>query len=199
MRQEYIPATVNNLSPEVARRRRLVTRMIPLFVVAVVAFIFGAVAGVPGSPEKDTARRFVEAWTRKDFGAMYRELNTASRRKFSKAEFLKAYRDAAETATLRSLAVKIAGDTEERDSSTVVPVPVMAQTVAFGTVEEDLVLPYAEGGIAWDPSLRFPGLNSGEHLESRVELAPRAPILAADGERWPKDRPKHANTRWAAR
>ena len=173
---------MNNLSPEVARRRRLVTRMVPLFVVAVVAFIFGAVAGVPGSPERDSAGRFVEAWARKDFGAMYRELNTGSRRGVSESEFVKAYRDSAETATLRSVSGSDPGDTEERDSSTVVPVPVMAQTVAFGTVEEDLVLPYADGGIAWDPSLVFPGLRKGEHLESRVELAPRAAIFAADGE-----------------
>ncbi len=30
-------------------------------------------------------------------------------------------------------------------------------------------------------ALVFPGLRQGEHLESQVELAPRAPILAADG------------------
>jgi cell division protein FtsI/penicillin-binding protein 2 len=48
-------------------------------------------------------------------------------------------------------------------------------------VEETLELPFAEGGVVWDPSLVFPGLNSGERLESNVELAPRAPILAADG------------------
>ena len=48
-------------------------------------------------------------------------------------------------------------------------------------VEADLDLPYADGGIAWDPSLVFPGLRRGEHLESQVDLAPRAPILAADG------------------
>ena len=77
--------------------------MVPLFVVAVIAFIFGAIAGVPGSPERDSAARFVEAWSRKDFGAMYRELNTGSRRKVPEAEFVKAYRDGAETATLRSI------------------------------------------------------------------------------------------------
>ena len=32
-----------------------------------IAFIFGAIAGVPGSPEKESAGRFVEAWARKDF------------------------------------------------------------------------------------------------------------------------------------
>ena len=74
------------------------------------------------------------------------------------------------------------GDTEERDSTKVVPVPVTARTVAFGTVEADLEVPYDEGGIAWDPSLVFPGLRRREHLESRIELAPRAPILAGNGE-----------------
>ena len=47
--------------------------------------------------------------------------------------------------------------------------------------EAEVELPYDEGGIAWDPSLVFPGLERGEHLESEIELAPRAPILAADG------------------
>ncbi|HEY1356072.1 MAG TPA: penicillin-binding transpeptidase domain-containing protein [Solirubrobacterales bacterium] len=173
---------MSNLPPEVARRRRLVTRLAPLSVVAAVAFIFGAVAGVPGSPERDAASRFVEAWEGKDFSAMYGELNEESRRQVAKAEFVKAYRDAAETATLRSISGDDPGDTEQRGAAKVVPVPVIARTVAFGTVEEELGVPYEDGGIAWDPSLAFPGLRRGEHLESRVELAPRAPILAADGE-----------------
>ena len=62
-----------------------------------------------------------------------------------------------------------------------VPIPITAGTVAFGVVEGTVELPFDEGGIAWDPSLVFPGLHSGERLESQIELAPRAPILAADG------------------
>ena len=58
---------------------------------------------------------------------------------------------------------------------------IAANTVAFGPLDADLDLPYAEGGVAWDRSLVFPGLHRGEHLQSRIELAPRAPILAADG------------------
>jgi cell division protein FtsI/penicillin-binding protein 2 len=54
-------------------------------------------------------------------------------------------------------------------------------TLAFGRLESDLDVPYDEGGIDWDPSLVFPGLRPGEHLESRIALAERAPILAADG------------------
>ena len=56
-----------------------------------------------------------------------------------------------------------------------------ARTVAFGNYEAPVEVPYEDGGIAWDEHLVFPGLDRGEHLENAIELAPRAPILAADG------------------
>ncbi len=173
--------TVKNLPPEVERRRRLLTRMLPMAVVAVIAFALGARAGMPGSPEKDAAGRFTVAWAHKDFAAMYRELNTSSRRSIREDEFAKAYRKAAEVATLRHLEPDSPQDTTEVNGVAVVPVSIEATTAAFGTVAAGLELPFAEGGIAWTSSLVFPGLHPGEHLENRVELAPRAPILAADG------------------
>ena len=167
--------------PEVERRRRLVTRTLPLAIVAVVAFVIGAVAGIPGSPPKDAAKRFTEAWERQDFAQMYKELNPASRSGIEINDFVIAYRDAEGTATLRSLEAHAPQDPRSVDGTTVVPVPIGVHTVAFGEVEADLELPYEDGGIAWDPSLVFPGLRRGEHLENAIELAPRAPILAADG------------------
>lgn len=112
---------------------------------------------------------------------MYRELNDASRRSVSEKEFVDAYKEAAEVATLRSLDPDSPGDSVDRDGDTVVPVSIEAGTVAFGQVEADVDLPYMEGGIAWDSSLVFPGLEPGEHLENRIDLARRAPILARDG------------------
>ena len=172
---------MNNLPIEVQRRRRLVTRALPLSIVAIVAFAFGASAGAPGSPEKETAERFAVAWAAKDYPAMYRELNESSRAKLSAAKFAEAYREAAEVATLRTLAVEPAGDPESGEGAELVPVPVVAGTVAFGDVATELELPYAEGGVAWNPSLVFPGLEPGERLENRIDLAPRAAILARDG------------------
>jgi penicillin-binding protein A len=172
---------VNALPSEVERRRRLVTRALPLTVVAVIAFALGASAGAPGSPEKDAAERFATAWERGDFAAMYGELNEASQRAIDAQEFAARYREAAEVATLRELDAGAPGDPADGAGGKLVPVPVTAGTVAFGTVEADLDLPYADGGIAWDPSLVFPGLEEGEHIENRVDLAPRAPILARDG------------------
>jgi cell division protein FtsI/penicillin-binding protein 2 len=165
----------------VQRRRRLVTRALPLIVVAVIAFALGASAGAPGSPEKEAAARFGNAWVHKDFKAMYAELNDASRHAIGEGEFVEAYREAAEIATLRSLEVGSPGDPSSANGATVVPVAVEAGTVAFGEVSADLDIPYADGGVAWDPSLVFPGLEPGEHLENRIDLAPRAPILARDG------------------
>jgi cell division protein FtsI/penicillin-binding protein 2 len=112
---------------------------------------------------------------------MYRELNPASQQATPAADFIAAYRVAAEVATLRELAADGPGDPVERGGTTIVPIAVEADTVAFGRVESALELPFSDGGIAWDQSLVFPGLRRGEHLESRVELAPRAAILAIDG------------------
>lgn len=163
------------------RRRRLVTRALPLSLIALVAFIFGAMAGTPEEPGKDAAERFVHAWERDDFAAMYRELNPASHRRIELNDFVTTYRTAAEIATLHSLDGGSPGDAVSRNGMTIVPVAVTATTVAFGAVEDELAVPYDEGGIAWDESLVFPGLHPGEQLESQIELAPRAPILAADG------------------
>ncbi len=163
------------------RRRRLVTRTLPLSLIAIVAFVVGAAMGAPGSPQKEAADRYAEAWTQGNFAAMYQELNDASREAIGAEEFAAAYREAAETATLRGLEASSPHDPVSSDGKTLVPVPMVATTVAFGRFEDELALPYADGGIEWEPSLVFPGLREGEHLESKVELAPRAPILAGDG------------------
>jgi penicillin-binding protein A len=169
------------MSPEVERRRRLVTRTLPLAIVAIVSFVVGASAGAPGSPEKDAAGRFAEAWAADEFAAMYRELNPASKAGVELNDFVIAYREADQVATLRSLEPGSPHDPSSREGETVIPVPVAVATVAFGRFEEQVEIPYSDGGVDWDPSLVFPGLRAGEHLESQIELAPRAPILAADG------------------
>ena len=172
---------MSSFPSEAERRRRLLTRTLPLAAVALVAFVIGVATGAPGSPEKEAAERFAKAWEAKSFKAMYSELNEASRTRVSRREFEEAYRDAQEVATTRGLDAGSAGDAEEGDSGKVVPVEMTVTTVAFGMVEAELDLPFADGGIEWDPSLVFPGLNEGEELAADVELAERAPILARDG------------------
>jgi cell division protein FtsI/penicillin-binding protein 2 len=172
---------VSSSRNEAERRRRLLTRSLPLALIALVAFVIGIVAGTPGSPEKDAAGRFAEAWEAGDFRAMYAELNEASRARVDRKEFEAAYREAEQVSTARTLEAGSPGDPEHTDAGTTVPVEMTVGTVAFGSLEEALELPFADGGVEWDPSLAFPGLEKGEELAADVELAERAPILARDG------------------
>jgi cell division protein FtsI/penicillin-binding protein 2 len=153
----------------------------PLGAVAVVAFVVGAATGIPGSPEKDAANRFAQAWEARDFKAMYAELNDSSRTQVTPRQFAAAYREARDIATMRGLIANSAEDARSEDGETVVPVPLTIETVAFGKVEDEIELPWSEGGIDWAAYLVFPGLHHGEKLQAATELAPRAPILAADG------------------
>ena len=177
----YLSRKMSPRPPEVERRRRIVTRTLPLALIALVAFVVGAMAGAPGSPNKEAAERFADAWQRNEFAAMYQQLNPASQSAIELNDFALAYRDAKVISTQRSLDPDSPSDETSANGSTVVPVEVVAQTVAFGPVEGVVEIPFDEGGIAWDRSLVFPGLRSGEHLESQIELAPRAAILAGDG------------------
>ncbi len=168
-------------SPEVERRRRLLTRALPLGAVAVVAFVVGAAIGAPGSPEKAAAERFAEAWHRNEYAAMYAELNDSSREAISPKKFAADYREARDVATMRGLVAEKAEGARSEAGETVVPVPLRVKTVAFGNLSEAIDLPWSEGGIEWAPYLVFPGLHRGETLMAKTELAPRAAILAADG------------------
>jgi cell division protein FtsI/penicillin-binding protein 2 len=172
---------VSSFPAEAERRRRLLTRTAPLALIALVAFVVGVSKGSGGSPEKEAAQRFVQAWAAKNFKTMYAELNEASRARVARREFEEAYRDAQEVATSRSLDAGSAGDAEDAAAGKVVPVEVTVGTVAFGEVEGEVDVPYAESGIEWAPNLVFPDLGKGEELAADVELAERAPILARDG------------------
>jgi peptidoglycan glycosyltransferase len=172
---------VSSSTNEAERRRRLITRSLPLALVALVAFVIGIATGTPGSPEKDAANRFAEAWETENFKAMYGELNKASRARVDRKEFVAAYREVEQVATARKLTADSAGDPRQTDAGTTVPVGVTVETVAFGSLEAELELPFADGGVEWDASLAFPGLKRGEELAADVELAERGPILARDG------------------
>jgi cell division protein FtsI/penicillin-binding protein 2 len=172
---------VNQIPTDAERRRRILTRALPLAAIALIAFVIGITAGASGSPDQDAAGRFADAWTERNFKGMYAELNEASQQRVSLKDFETAYREAELTATSRAIEAHSPGDAESSGDTAVVPIAMAVKTVAFGTVEQALRVPYADGGIEWDASLVFPGLRPGEELAADVELAERAPILARDG------------------
>jgi len=163
------------------RRRALWTRLTPLAIAAVAAFIAGAAVGAGGDARANTAREFAEAWERGDYAAMHVLLAPEARRRITLKRFAATYRRAAKVATLS--AVDAGRPSDPQDGA--VSVPVNMRTRIFGTLSGRVVLPVVEledgAAIAWRPYLVHPGLRQGENLTRSTTLPRRAAIKARDG------------------
>jgi peptidoglycan glycosyltransferase len=165
-----------------SRRRRLLTRAVPMLALAALAFVAGArVAGGPGRSERRTVTHYLTAWTHGDVRSMYALLDPASRARVSEAAFASELAAARATATARSislLAVRHVGGGSATATMTV-------DTRLWGTLRETLTLPLSGSGsgarIHLQSSMLFPGLRPGESLSRRTRMPARAALLASDG------------------
>jgi penicillin-binding protein A len=167
------------ISADAQRRRRLVTRALPIAILGVGAFIAGVVIGAHN--ELEAAERFAAAWEAGDYEAMHAELTPDAREETSVQELTAAYEAAASTATIDSVKVGEieGGATEDGDDAAVLGVT--ARTHAWGEIGGEIPVPLADDLVAWEPHLVFPGLEEGETLARQTRAPERAPILAADG------------------
>jgi penicillin-binding protein A len=160
------------------RRRRLLTRALPVAAICVLSFIAGAAVGA-SSPGREAAQRFADAWQAQDFEAMHAELSDDAAAAYSEGEFRGAYEEAATTSTMDT--VEAGEATESGAGEDVVSVPMTVTTHAYGEVDALLELPLDGDAIAWEPHLAFPGLEAGERLDRREDVPERAKILAREG------------------
>ena len=160
------------------QRRRFSHRALPaLGGLAVVSLAAGLAfgAGAQSGGER-TAADFAAAWERGDYRAMHAMLDAASRRAHSLAEFRRAYREAAATATATSVRAGEPGD----ESNGTITVPVEVRTRVFGRLRFELRVPVSDEKVTWGPLLAFPGLRPGEAL-SRLSRPPeRGTLLSRD-------------------
>lgn len=155
------------------RRRRVMTRAVPAVLLAAGAFVGGVV--VAADPAAPAATRFLDAWERGDLPAMYAEVTPEAQAEYPLESFKRAYREAADTATISSLT---AGEVFEHGGTATALIAI--DTHAFGEVEGELELPLAGDAVAWEPHHVYPGLSAGEQLVRRTRAPRRAAILAAD-------------------
>ena len=163
------------MSSEATRRRRLLTRALPIALLALAAFAAGLIRGAGGT-ELDSAEKFADAWQRGSFPGMYAEISGAAARQYSLKSFTADYEDAEKTATVQRVET---GEVSDSDSGAVVPVTL--HTHAFGNITRELALPLDGGKVDWSPNLVFPGLRPDERLVRHTIVPKRAPILAKDG------------------
>ncbi len=159
-------------------------RAVPLLLLLVsglglLAVVVSSTGG--GSPERNVARRFLDAWRQTDYEAMHALLTPGAQRTYPLATFQSAYRTAAATATVRSLDP---GEVDDAGAGAV-RAPVVVRTRIFGTLRLTARLTVGRGGpeprIAWGPELAFPEVRTGDDLTRRTFLPKRAAILAHDG------------------
>jgi len=170
---------LSRIPPNARRRRRVISRAVPVGLLAAGAFVAGAVTA-SGSSERDSAERFADAWAAGDYDGMYAELSAAAAAEISRKQFERAYDQAGKTATITSVAVGEARGPISEGSEETVPVSVDLTTASFGVISGDIAIPVSDGAVDWRPSLVFPGLEPGEELDRRMRAPKRAPILAAD-------------------
>ena len=144
--------------------------------IAVAAFGTGVVLAA-GSPESDAAERFATAWAAGDYPAMYAELSPEAAAATSEEDFTEGYEKAAAKATATGVEV---GDLQGPEGD-VITADVTIPTNAFGEISGTVAIPVADGAVAWEPNLVFPGLEPGESLDRKTRAPERASILARDG------------------
>jgi len=151
----------------------MLTRAVPVVVVATIAFVAGVV--VASGPFAPAAQRFLDAWEQGDTEAMYAELTPDAKEEFSLDRFTRAYDDARTTATITATST---GELRQEGDAAVAPVDF--QTNIFGPLSGEITIPISDDRVAWTPNLVYPGLGADERLSRRTRAPRRAAILAAD-------------------
>jgi peptidoglycan glycosyltransferase len=164
------------------RRQRLLTRALPVGLLALAAFAAGALWSMrPGHEERQMVTRYVTAWRQGNFAQMYTLLDRVSKFQMSESRFARAVQIAAGTATETSLrAVHVAGRSGDDMAVTMV-----VETRLWGALHETLEVPLTGTGagarVHFSDAMLFPGARGGEKLHRVISLPPRATLLASDG------------------
>ncbi len=152
-----------------------------LVVLAVVAvLVISYEAGSGRRTQRTTVRAYVNAWSARNWAAMYKLLSPASQAHISETAFAAKLAAAAQTATVTQLSFgpRIAlGARTARLSATIV-------TSTFGTLHATATLtldPSSSSSLDYTSGMVFPGLSAGASLTRTSVLGTRGTIEAADG------------------
>ncbi len=178
-RENRKPSSGMNMSSAMQRR------LIPVAVVAAVAFLIGAVAGASsGAAGESEVRSYAQAWGKGDWATMYAQLTSSTQKKVPLLDFAQSNRTTLATATARENSVTTSEPKEIGDGRWQIPVKI--KTRIFGTVRGNVTVQTVEDGdatkIAWTPSMAFPELKPGQQLTRETTMLERGTLLAKDGQ-----------------
>ncbi len=157
-------------------------RITPFAAIAAIALGVGLVKGATHRDGRlDVAERYVSAWARGDFAAMYRELSGDARKRVSADRFAELHRNALALATATRMTP---AEPELSDDRAVVAMQV--RTRVFGAIRVTLTLPFTGDGdsarVDWRRNLSFPGVATGQQLTRETQLPVRGTLRTRDGQ-----------------
>jgi peptidoglycan glycosyltransferase len=162
------------------RRRSPLAYLIPLLLLALIGGVVALVVRHDREIDRQRAdaTAFTKAYAARDSNAMWRALDTKSQQAYPRARFATLVQRADSAATVK--AKRLGKASKPKDGA--VSVPVAVRTRLFGTLRGTLELPVKDGGVAWTPSLRLPGLRKGEAPKRRtLQSARQATVLTRSG------------------
>ena len=176
-----------------ARRRRITHRALPtLGGLAAVSLVAGLLVGAATeSAAERTASSFAEAWKRGDYSAMHRLLTPDARARYPLAEFRRAYRRAAATATATLDRCRAIPDGVDGDAVTV---PVVVDTRVFGALRGDVRDPGVGRAGRLVAAARVPRARPGRAAHAREPAAERARRSARATARCSREGPAPSRT-----
>lgn len=149
-----------------------------------VAIVVGIVVATSGSTpyERNLASSFVSSWVKRDYSAMYEEIDSKAQHATPRTQFAAIYERALRTATATS--VRVTGKARNA-AGEAIEIPVKVATRLFGTLHLRFTIHFRGKGstarIAWSRSLEFPGLEAGQQLTRDTALPQRAALLTREG------------------
>jgi phosphoribosylcarboxyaminoimidazole (NCAIR) mutase len=178
------------LQPAGIQRRRRRPPVVPI-VLLLVLLIGAAGAGyvllarqAASDRRQEAVDRFVAAWQKRDYPAMWRSIAPERRKDWPLADFSASYRIATNEATVQSVEVSPVAEPVDGLANARVRVRTRDFGDLRGTIPLKVVDRDGEAYLDWTPAWRLPGLRDGENVRRRVLQRPaRRPILAADGSR----------------
>src|SRR4051812_29543054 len=115
------------MSSEATRRRRLLTRALPIALLGLAAFVAGLIQGAGGT-DLAGAERVAAARQSQNFSPVYSQISADAARRYSLKSFTADYDDAEQTATVKRVET---GEVSEAGAGATLPVTL--HTNSFGS------------------------------------------------------------------
>ncbi|MFD1359016.1 penicillin-binding transpeptidase domain-containing protein [Fictibacillus halophilus] len=161
-----------------------------IMLLAVLCFTWLSACSEPPKPE-DTLKKYVASWQKQDFESMYEMLDSESKKKITKEDFVKRYKDIYGGIEAKNLAVKMKSSKEKKEEESEkaslaysVKMDTLAGPIEY-THKMNMNLEESKDReawkVQWNTSHIFPEMEEGDRISASTLSPKRGAILDREG------------------